>query len=73
MLMSDELAQIIERLDERSHVTPARLDLCREGGEWVAQIIADPLYEPIVGRGAQIAFALAQLLEHKIDWRRVRR
>ncbi len=71
--LSDELAALIERLDQRPHVTPARLELSRLNGEWLAQIIADPLHKPIVGRGPYIAFALAQLLEHKIDWRQVRR
>ncbi len=69
---SGRLAEIIEQLDQRAHVMPARLDLSRHQGERVAQIIADPLYEPVVGRGPAIPSALAQLLEHKIDWRRVR-
>lgn len=71
--ISDELASMLDRLDQRSHVCPARLELSRDGGEWVAQIIADPLHTPVVGRGPYVAFALAKLLGQKIDWRRVRR
>jgi hypothetical protein len=70
---SDRLAEIIERLDQRAHIMPARLDLSRHDGEWVAQIIADPLYEPVVAHGRDITSALAQLSRHRIDWRRVRR
>ncbi len=73
MNTSDTLAEIIERLDQRAHILPARLDLSRHGGEWVAQIIADPLYEPVVARRRDITSSLAQLSEHRIDWRRVRR
>ena len=80
--MSDDVTQpgftghfgrLLERLDERAHLTPARLEISRVEGEWVAQVIADPLYQPVVGRGPFIEYALAQLSECKIDWRRVRR
>jgi hypothetical protein len=70
---SETLAPVIERLDQRNHIMPARLDLSRHHGEWVAQIIADPLNEPVVTRGPDIASALARLSQHRIDWRRVRR
>jgi hypothetical protein len=72
-MISDDLAAILDRLDQGVHVTPSRVELSRDNGEWVAQIMADPLHEPIVGRGPYMDFALAKLLEHKIDWRRVRR
>lgn len=73
MNSSEQLAEILDRLDTRPHVVPARVELSREDGEWFAQIIADPLYQPVVGRGKYIGWALGDLCTNKIDWRRVRR
>jgi hypothetical protein len=69
------LGDVIARLDRRRHVLSARLDLSLGDRCWVAQILADPLYRPLVGKGDTTIEALVDLHVQtaSIDWRRVRR
>jgi hypothetical protein len=69
------LGEVIARLDRRRHILSARLDLALGDRCWVAQILADPLYQPLVGKGDTTADALVDLHAQTtgIDWRRVRR
>jgi len=46
-----ELGEVIARLDRRRHTLSARLDIALGDRCWVAQILADPLYRPLVGTG----------------------
>lgn len=70
-----DLGEMIARLERRRHVVSARLDLALREGCWVAQILADPLYRPRVGKGDTTVEALIDLHLQTagIDWRRVRR
>ncbi len=69
------LGQVIARLDRRRHVLSARLDLALGDRCWVAQILADPLYKPLVGKGDTTLDALVDLHNEvaRIDWRKVGR
>lgn len=70
-----DLGEVIARLDRRGHVLSARLDLALGDHCWVAQILADPLYKPLVGKGDTTSEALIDLHTEaaRIDWRKVRR
>ena len=70
-----EFGEVIARLDRRRHILSARLDLALGDRCWVAQILADPLYQPLVGKGRTTAEALVDLHAQieGINWRRVRR
>lgn len=71
------VAEALQRLDQRRHVSPARLELSHERstGVWVAQIIADPLRRPLVGTGEIPETAIGRLAGHidALDWRKVKR
>ncbi len=74
-LLDEHVAATLARLDERRHGCSARLEVSREGGQWVAQVIADPLCKPVAAGGASPADAIRSLTLAlgRIDWRRVRR
>lgn len=74
VVLSD-VGEVIARLDRRRHVVPARLDLALGDRCWVAQILADPLYRPLAGKGDTTVQALVDLHLQiaGIDWRKVRR
>jgi hypothetical protein len=69
----DALARHIEKLDRRRHVTPARIELSRDGNRWVAQIMADPLTRPVVGTGLDPHDALCTLSEYALLYEATRR
>lgn len=68
-----DLGEVITRLDRRRHIVSARLDLALGNRCWVAQILADPLYRPLVGKGDTTVEALVDLHVQTtgIDWRKV--
>lgn len=71
----DVIAAALDRLDQRVHVTPARLELSHEmPGRWLAQVIADPAMMPMSAWGNSPHDALAGLagVVERYDWRRVR-
>lgn len=69
------IAEALVRLDQRRHVTPARMELSWVDREWVAQLIADPLRRAVVGAGTTPVLAIGRLVEavENLDWRRVAR
>ena len=69
------IAGALERLDARRHVTPARLELSCDAGQWTAMIMADPLRRPLSASASTPDAALRFLAVHIVeyDWRRIRR
>ena len=70
-----DLGEVIARLDRRRHTLPARLDVALGDRCWAAQILADPLYRPLTGRGQTLVEALEDLHAdtQTLSWRKVRR